>query len=358
LKKGRFVLLGVLVGVLAFVAAGCGGDDDEAAGTAADTAAATDGGTAGAAEVTLSDFCGSDCQAALKLEADPASINCTVGLSWNSFLHPYGATTGERTKEAQKELFPNMKLIVSDGRGDSTTQTNGIDDMLNKSIDVLIISPNDAAALAPAVKRAEDKGVKVIASDRSVDAPVETYIGAANVDTGKVAGDYIVELLGGKGSVVELQGSLGASPTIDRHKGFEDAIKGSPDIKVVGSQTANYNREQGRKVMEDFLQKFGSGQIDAVFTHNDEMSLGAIQAIKEAGRGDEIKVVGIDGQESALKAIKAGDYAGSVVYPIDVPEHLVAAAKLCADETMPERIKMTATLVTKDNVGDVEGKTF
>lgn len=303
-------------------------------------------------------FCGAACKAALTLKANPSSINCTVGLSWNSSLHPYGATTISRTKAAQKQLFPNMKLIVSDGRSDSTTQTNGIDDMLAKGVDVIILSPADAAALAPAAKRAIAQGVKVIASDRSVNAAVTTYIGADNVDTGLVAGKYIAKILNGKGNIVELQGALGASPTIDRHKGFARAIKPFKGLKVIGSQTANYNRQEGLKVMEDFLQRFGRGQIDAVFTHNDEMSLGAIQAIREAGRLDEIKVVGIDGQLSALRAITKGDYAGSVIYPIDVPEHLIAAAKVCAGESLPKRIKMTATLATKENAKSFVGKTF
>ncbi|HEV7566711.1 MAG TPA: substrate-binding domain-containing protein, partial [Microbacteriaceae bacterium] len=124
------------------------------------------------------------------------------------------------------------------------------------------------------------------------------------------------------------------------------------------SQPANYNRADGLRVMADFLQRFGKGKIDAVFTHNDEMSLGAIQAIKEAGRSGEIKVVGIDGETDGLNAIKSGAYAGTVVYPIDVPEHLIAAAKTCAGEKLPKRIKLSALLVTKANVGQFVGKTF
>lgn len=306
----------------------------------------------------LSVFCSGACKTALTLKADPASIKCTVGLSWNSFLHPYGATTGKRTKDAQKKYFPNMKLVVSDGRGDATVQTNGIDDMIAKGVNVIIISPQDAQALAPAVKRAEAKGIKVIASDRSVNAPVVTYVGADNVDTGRVAAAYIGKILNGKGTVVELQGSPGASPTIDRHKGFSDVLKKFPGVKVIGSQPANYNRADGLRVMADFLQRFGKGKINAVFTHNDEMSLGAIQAIKEAGRSGEIKVVGIDGETDGLNAVKSGAYAGTVVYPIDVPEHLIAAARVCAHESLPKRIKMSALLVTKANVSKFEGKTF
>lgn len=314
---------------------------------------------ASAASPATSVFCGPACKKALTLKASPASITCTVGVSWNSTLHPYGAATMSRTKDAAKKLFPKMKLITGDGQGDSTKQTNGIEDMLTKGIKVLVISPNDAAALAPVVRRAEAKGVKVIASDRSVSgAPVATYIGAANVDTGTVAGQYVGKILNGKGNIVELQGSLGASPTIDRHKGFTTAIKKFPGLKVIASPNADYNRDKGRQVMEDMLQRFGKGQIQAVFTHNDEMSLGAIQAIRAAGRQNEIKVVGIDGQKSALQAIQAGQYAGTVVYAIDVPEHLIAAAKLCAGEPLPKRIKMTATLATKANAASFIGKTF
>jgi ribose transport system substrate-binding protein len=178
------------------------------------------------------------------------------------------------------------------------------------------------------------------------------------VETGLNAGKYVVDLTKGQGSVIELQGSLGASPTIARHKGFMEALQASPGVKVVASQTANYDRAQGLKVTEDLLQRYGSGKVDVIFAHNDEMALGAIQAIREAGRADEIKVVGIDGQESALRLVKAGRYAGTVVYPLPVPEHIIAAAKVCAGEQLPERIKQEAPLVTKDNVAKYEGTTF
>ncbi|MEZ5257377.1 MAG: substrate-binding domain-containing protein [Ilumatobacteraceae bacterium] len=262
-----------------------------------------------------------------------------------------------RAASSAAAMFPNMKLLTGHGEGDSLKQTAQIEDLLVKGIDVLIVSPTDAAALAPVVKRAADEGVKIIASDRNVDTAVDSYIGADNVLSGKVAGEHIVDLLGGSGKVAVLQGALGASPTIDRQAGFLEALDGS-DIEIVADQTANYDRAEGLQVMEDYLQRFGSGEIDAVFAHNDEMALGAIQAIEEAGRADEIAVVGIDGQESALDAIENGSYAATVVYPIPVPEHIIAAAKLCAGEPLPERIVTSATLVTLDNVADVRGTTF
>jgi ribose transport system substrate-binding protein len=332
--------------------AGCGDDSGGSSGGAA-------------AEKTFQDlkagqpsiYCGAECKQALKIDQKALDAGCTVGLSWSSTGFPYGAAAVNRSKEAVKD-FPKMKLLTADGRGSATTQTSQIDDFIARGIDVLIISPFDSKALAPAVKRAEKAGIKVIASDRAVDAPVTTYIGAENVETGLNAGKYVVDLTKGQGSVIELQGSLGASPTIARHKGFMDALQGSPGVKVVASQTANYDRAQGLKVTEDLLQRYGSGKVDVVFAHNDEMALGAIQAIREAGRDNEIKVVGIDGQESALRLVKAGRYAGTVVYPLPVPEHIIAAAKVCADEQLPERIKQEAPLVTKENVAKYEGTTF
>jgi ribose transport system substrate-binding protein len=302
-------------------------------------------------------YCLAACKQALRIDAKARNVSCKVGVSWSDTSFPYGAAAIARSKQAAKN-FPHMTLFTADGRGDATTQSSQVDDLVARGVKVLIISPFDAKALAPAVKRAEAKGVKVIASDRSVDAPVTTYIGADNVDDGHVAGEYVAKLLNGKGNVVELQGSLGASPTIARHKGFADALSSAPGIKVIASQTANYDRATGLKVMEDMLQRFPAGKIDAVFAHNDEMALGAIQAIREAGREDEIKVVGIDGQESALRLVKAGRYAGTVVYPLPVPEHILAAAKVCAGESVPARIKQDAPLVTQANEAKYDGTTF
>jgi ribose transport system substrate-binding protein len=302
-------------------------------------------------------YCGQTCKTALRIDAKARNVTCKVGVSWSDTSFPYGAAAIERSKQTA-ENFPNIKLYTADGRGDATTQSSQIDDLVAKGVKVLVISPFDAKALAPAVKRAEAKGVKVIASDRSVDAPVTTYVGADNVEDGQTAGKYVTKLLNGKGNVVELQGSLGASPTIARHKGFEDSLAGAPGIKVIASETANYDRATALKVMEDMLQRFPSGKINAVFAQNDEMAIGAIQAIREAGRENQIKVIGIDGQQSALRMVKAGQYAGTVVYPLPVPEHMLAAAKACAGESLPKRIKQLTPLVTQADVAKYDGTTF
>lgn len=304
---------------------------------------------AGAGKPEGSIYCGEKCQAQLQLAAAPSSISCSVGVSWNSASHPYGAKHTQQIPKYAAQFFPGMKVTVADAQGDGGKQSGQVDDMIAQKINVLVVSPADAAGLSEAVQRAEAAGIKVIAADRNVDTDVSTYIGSDNVEAGKVAGQALVKALNNQGTVVELAGSLGASPTIDRGKGFRDALASS-GVKILATQTANYDQAQGLKVMEDFLQRFGKGQISAVFAHNDQMAFGAIQAIEEAGRADEIKVFGIDGEARALKDIQAGTYTATVGYPAVVQETVLAAAKLCAGESVDKRIVLDSTLIDKSNV--------
>ena len=300
--------------------------------------------------IPLSKSCTGDCVAALQLQADPKSINCKVGLSWSTTSFSYGADTLTNTKSFFAQYLPKMTLYEVEGRNDAATQSGQIDELVGRGIKVLIVSPVNASAIGPAVDRAIKAGIKVIASDRNVlSQGVSTYIGADNVDTGVTAGKYAVQVLNGKGNVIEISGSLGASPTIDRSKGFRDAIAGSPNVKIIASQTGNYDQATALKVMQDFLQKYPKGSFDLLYAHGDQMALGAIQAIKEANRQSEIKVVGVDDSGPALAAIQAGDYAGAAAYPLTYQQHSVAAAKLCAGESVPSRIKMESALVTKEN---------
>src|SRR3954470_8518922 len=203
------------ISAMAVTVAACGGDDSSGGSNKAE--AAFQKLKPGESSV----YCVGACKQTLQIDQKTRNAKCRVGVSWSDTGFPYGAAAITRSKEAAKN-FPNMKLSTTDGRGDATTQSSQVDDLVAQGIDVLVISPADAKALAPAVKRATKAGVKVIASDRSVDAPVVTYVGADNVEDGQTAGKYVAKLLNGKGNVVELQGSLGASPTIARHQGFAE----------------------------------------------------------------------------------------------------------------------------------------
>jgi ribose transport system substrate-binding protein len=345
-KKRVWPTVATLGLAVAMATAGCASDDNK-------------GGSASANEqigdkAEPSIYCGDECQQQLQLTAAPDSIDCSVGVSWSSASFPYGAKSTTQIPEFAEAFFPNMKVTVSDGRGDATTQADQVADMVAKGIKVLIISPQDATALAGAVDKAKAAGVSVIAADRQVATDVSTYIGSDNVEAGLVDGKAVVDALGGKGKVVELSGSLGASPTIDRAKGFRDGIAGS-DIEIVASQTADYDRATGVKVTEDLLQRFPKGEIQALYAHNDQMAFGAAQAIKEQGR-TEIKIFSIDGEVNALQNVKNGSFAATVGYPLVVKESTLAAAKLCAGEPIDQRIKLDSTLIDASNVDQYIGK--
>ncbi|CAM5396226.1 substrate-binding domain-containing protein [Leifsonia shinshuensis] len=345
--KKRLTTLSAAVAIAAAVAlsvAGCSG----ATGTKAAPLKAGD-----KPEVSL--YCGSECASQLVLKAKPDTIKCSVGVSWSATSFPYGATSSKQIPELAKRWFPGMSVSVTDGQGDASTQSGQVDQLVAQGVKVLIISSLDAEALKGAVDRALKAGVKVIAADRNVNAPVDTYIGSDNVEAGVVSGKYIAKVLGSKGKIVELAGSLGASPTIARGDGLRTGLQGS-GVQIVSTQTADYDQSKGLSVMQDLLQKYPAGTIDGVYTHNDQMAFGAIQAIKEAGRDKEIKVFSIDGEEKALADIKNGSLQSTVGYPLVTKESVIAAAKLCAGEPIDKRIKLDSTLITTDNVAKYVGK--
>ncbi|HOY81604.1 MAG TPA: substrate-binding domain-containing protein, partial [Rhodoglobus sp.] len=168
------------------------------------------------------------------------------------------------------------------------------------------------------------------------------------------AGD-IAAVLGDGGQLIELAGSLGASPTIARGDGLRTGLEGS-GVTIVDSQTADYDQAKGLTVMQDLLQKYPAGTIDGVYTHNDQMAFGAIQAIKEAGREGEIQVFSIDGEDKALEYIQSGEMQSTVGYPLVTKESVIAAAKLCSGEPIDERIVLDSTLIDSTNVADYVGK--
>jgi ribose transport system substrate-binding protein len=300
-------------------------------------------------------YCGDECKGQLKLDAKPADVKCSVGVSWSATSFPYGATSSQQIPDLAAKWFPGMKVTVTDGQNDAATQSGQVDEMVAKGIDVLIISPRDSDALAGAVDRAVAAGVKVIAADRAVNTKVSTYIGSDNVEAGVVSGKNIAKVLGEKGKLVELAGSLGASPTIARGDGLRTGLEGS-GVTIVDSQSADYDQAKGLSVMQDLLQKYPEGSIDGVYTHNDQMAFGAIQAIKEAGRQDGIKVFSIDGEDKALDYIKHGEMQATVGYPLVTKESVIAAAKLCSGESIDERIVLDSTLIDASNVDKYVGK--
>lgn len=280
-----------------------------------------------------------------------------IGFSQGTMNHPWRVAMVEGNKAYAEKNLPDVELIVTDGQNSSAKQVADVESLLARGIDVLMISPLTSDALTPVVQQALDAGVKVVTLDRKVDIPVTVHVGALNLPIGEDAGKYLVEALGGKGNVIEIQGTAGASATNDRHDGFVKGIEGS-GLKVVASQYADYLRENALKFMEDQLQRFGPGEIQAVYAHNDEMALGAIQALEAAGRLGEVKVVGVDGEELAFEAIKAGKLAATFVYPYVAPEGIEVAYKVAKGEPVDPEVVLPGKQVDASNIDEMLGKGF
>lgn len=232
-----------------------------------------------------------------------------IGLSLSTLNNPFFVTLRDGALQAAAGL--GVEVIVADGRDNPAKQLGDIEDFVQQKLDLIVINPTDSDAIVTAVEEANKAGIPVITVDRGANGGmVIAHIASDNVAGGMMAGEYVAMLLGGKGNVVELEGIVGTSAARDRGQGFGAAISKYPDIKIVAKQVANFNRAEGLVVMENILQ--ANPNIDAVFAHNDEMALGAIEAIKAAGLLDKIKVVGFDAVDDAVAAVNAGEMAATV----------------------------------------------
>lgn len=227
------------------------------------------------------------------------------------------AETSVAKREAEKR---GITLKIADAQQKQENQIKAVRSFIAQGVDAIFIAPVVQTGWEPVLEEAKDANIPVFLLDRNItvkdDSLYMAGVGADNVYEGSVAGKWLVEDLQGKPcNVVELQGTVGASVALDRKKGFAEAIAAAPGIKVVRTQSGDFTRSKGKEVMESFIKAENNGKnICAVFSHNDDMAIGAIQAIKEAGLkpGQDIKVVSIDGVPDIFKAMQAGEANATV----------------------------------------------
>ncbi|APH03598.1 ribose ABC transporter substrate-binding protein RbsB [Bacillus weihaiensis] len=234
--------------------------------------------------------------------------NVKVGLSISTLNNPFFVTLKEGAEEEAKAK--DIELVVVDAQNDSAKQVSDIEDLIQQGVDVLLVNPTDSAAVSAAIESANSADVPVITLDRSAEGgEVVAHIASDNAAGGKMAGDFILEMLGNEGKVAEIEGIPGSSAARERGQGFHEAVDAVTEMEVAAKQTADFDRAKGLTVMENILQ--GNKDIQAVFAHNDEMALGALQAVEAAGLTDVI-VVGFDATEDAVKAVEDGRLAATV----------------------------------------------
>ncbi len=236
-------------------------------------------------------------------DASTDSTELSIGFSISTLNNPFFVTMAEGAEEKAAEL--GVQINVVDAGNDPAKQSTDIEDLINTGIDVLIVNPEDSASVGPAIQSALDNGIRVIAIDREVeDADVDVFIGTDNVAAAQNAGEELLNYLESDDEVVVLEGVPGASSAIDRHEGFLNAIEDS--VNIVASQTANYDRTEALTVTENLLQAHPN--IRAIVAANDEMALGAIEAVNGANLtpGEDILITGFDANDDAITAVEEG----------------------------------------------------
>ena len=274
------------------------------------------------------------------------------GVTQPTFNHPIRQAHYWAAKIWQKD-HPNVDFMFMDGQKKAAKQIADVEDLVARHVDVILIAEHIAGSTNKALKKALEEGIPVVSFDRTItdsSIPVST-ITTDDREMGLMCGKYIAERLNGKGNLVILQAPEGVAIGQIRRDGVHDAIDKYPEIKVIAQQVGNWQRSVALTVMENILQGFKN--IDAVYCDNDEMALGAIKAIKEAGRQKEIFVVGIDGEKAALQAIMAGDYAFTAKKSLEFPLALDIALKVVKGEKVPNWTEMPIMGVSIDNVKEV-----
>lgn len=268
------------------------------------------------------------------------SGNGSIGLSVSTLSNPFFVTLAEGAEEKAEEV--GAEIIVVDAGDDAAKQTSDIEDLISKKISVLIVNPVDSDAVAPAVETAISKGIKVISVDRVVNGvEVDCAIASDNVAGAEMATEYLVELVGEGAEVAELEGTTGASATIDRGEGFHNVA--DEKLNVVAKQTASFDRAEGMSVMENILQ--AQPNVKGVFAHNDEMALGALEAIGSK----DIVVIGFDATDDALASIKNGGMSATIAQQPDLmgATAVETAMKLINGETVEKELPVEVKLVTE-----------
>ena len=247
-----------------------------------------------------------------------------------------------------------VTLIATDAGADLAKQASDIESLVAQKVDYLVVAPQEEDGLQSALQSAMDAGIPVILVDRNINGEAGVQYTAAIMSDfiweAEQVANLFIEDSGDSGNIVILQGTQGATSTIDRQKGFMDVIEKS-NMKVIADQVADYVMDKGQEVMENILQAQGD-DINYVFAHNDDMALGAIKAIEAAGKvpGVDIKVAGIDGPKAAMKAIIDGkELASCTCSPLFGPKTFETLARIANGEEVPAFIQNTDTLYTAEN---------
>ncbi len=276
----------------------------------------------------------------------------TIGFVQTGSESDWRKAHSDSVRQAAEDAGYELKF--ADGQGKQENQIKALSSFVAQRVDAIILSPLVETGWDNVLEKAAQRNIPVLILDRQVEVEDEslfvTYIGADTYNEGRLAAEWLIKNTDGKAKVVELQGTPGASPTLNRYKGFRDVIKDHPSIEIIASQSGDFRLSKGKEVMEALLKTHGD-DVEVVYAHNDDMAIGAIQAIEDAGKkpGDDIVLVSIDGVKAAFESMVEGKLNCTVeCNPLQGPMAMEAVAKILAGEAED----MSKRQMIKDEVYD------
>lgn len=290
-----------------------------------------------------------------KQEAGPEDKKYVVGLAMNTQTNPFFVDVKDGVQKAADEL--GAELYITDAQDDPAIQMKDVENLITKKPDCIIIDTCDSDAIVSSIEACNEAGIPVFTMDREASGgEVVSHIGYDAIRSGRLAGQYLADTLGGKGNIVEIQGIMGTNVAQNRSKGFNEVISQNPDMEIVACQVADFDRAKSMSVMENILQ--ANDKIDGLYAANDEMLLGALEAVEAAGRLEEITMIGCDAIDDTIEAMKAGKVEATIAEPPFFLGKAImnAAYDYLQGKEVEKYVILDNELVTADNVNELVTK--
>lgn len=285
------------------------------------------------------------CQSADK--GDKPVIGVTMLSMQNEFIVNVSDEMEKKAKEA------GVELMTVDAERSALKQIEQVESFIAQGVDAIIMNPCEVEASSPAVTKALAAGIPIINVNSETATQPTAFVGSDDVESARIAMKYIADRLGGKGNVIMIHGYMGQAAQIKREQGAREILKNYPDLKLLASQTGEWDRAKSMSLMENWIQSYG-GQINAVFAQNDEMGMGAVKALTAAGLKDNIIVVSIDAIPDALQAVQKGTLDATVFQNAQQQgsQAIETALKIINKQPYEKQTLVPFQLVTKENVAE------
>lgn len=254
---------------------------------------------------------------------------------------------------AKADAMGDVELTVVDAGGDAAKQLQQVETFISQKVDAIIMQPQEQEACSPAIDKAKAAGIPIINCNSLTITEPDAYVGSNDSESAEIAMTYIAKQLGGKGNVLMMHGHPGQTAEVKRTEGAMDILAQNPDMTLLDEQTADWDRAEAMTLMENWIQAYGD-QINAVFCQNDEMALGALNALVQAGKKDNVLVVGVDAIDDALQSVKDGKMDATVYQDCkgQAEGAIEAAYNLAKGESVEKEILIPFILVTTENVDE------